>query len=1038
MRLQLKAHCECDDIIRIGRVVENEVAEVEFDFSQWQEEYGAGIATLLVLRNHDANPYPVVLTIEDGKAVWTITDADTAVFGRGCFQLKYVAGTKVKMSKIFQFTCGKSLTGEGDAPDPYEDWLDTLTDLTAETQTNAQAAQASAESAQASAKAAQQSAEEAEEIRQSIVDNRSDWNENTTASLKYVENRPAVRAGTGISAVVEGQVNSGTGKVSASGWYAHAEGYASSASGYYAHAENQGTASGRASHAEGNGEASGRLSHAEGTGTASGETSHAEGSGTQAKGNGSHAEGGQTEVLTATNYAHVEGYGTKAWQSYQHVQGKFNSMGLPMDGSLVPCHVVGCGTDDTHRKNCHTLDFDGNAWYRGNVRISGEPTRDDHLVTKAWVEGKGYLTEQAQADWAENDDTAPNYIQNKPEIRAGEGPGSIIEGAVDGSLSGMYSHTEGWQDTAATGPGSHAEGAGVIAAGVNQHAQGKFNVEDINDTYAHIVGNGTGRDNRSNAHTLDWSGNAWYAGKVSADGTPTNDNDLVPKSYADKFLNAFPVDTASGSVASFSDGAELPLKSLTVNIDPVQDLHGYDSPWPAGGGANLWGGTKMVNDIRTAIPGSSDVDYTTGRVAISAGAEMAGITLTNGVNFKENTQYTFIIGTNSENPGNIMFAYSDGTTDRDLNKVFVVGANVSASGKTVIGLVGRYYSGTLRMPFEASGLFEGVLTADQFSPYSNICPISGWDEAMVVTAGANLLPESIPDNIITGTTSNGKIASAGNAKIFAIPVPKNTTLHIQKKSDDRNSCSIFLLDTGTPQIGDSYYKYQGFTNIFDHTLTTDDHCWLGIGTASLAHVEGLFNTREFMVSVGNVRKDYAAPGTVNINIPFGETVFGGTLDILTGVLTVNKIIQDLGELNWTYRTDTTVPIFQAYFSTYSESVSSSAKANAICSCYAVETFTNVSRSGHDKTFAISTDRRRVYVQDSAYTDATAFKTAMDGVQMCYKIAEPIEITLDPHDLESLYGNNTIYADTGDTSVEYRADPTMYIGKKIAQAISALT
>ena len=38
-------------------------------------------------------------------------------------------------------------------------------------------------------------------------------------------------------------------------------------------------------------------------------------------------------------------------------------------------------------------------------------------------------------------------------------------------------------------------------------------------------------------------------------------------------------DTASGDIASFPDGADgLPVKDLTVSIEPVQDLHGYDSP----------------------------------------------------------------------------------------------------------------------------------------------------------------------------------------------------------------------------------------------------------------------------------------------------------------------------------------------------------------------------------------------------------------------------------------------------------------------------
>lgn len=44
--------------------------------------------------------------------------------------------------------------------------------------------------------------------------------------------------------------------------------------------------------------------------------------------------------------------------------------------------------------------------------------------------------------------------------------------------------------------------------------------------YANIIGNGTSDDERSNAHTLDWAGNAWYAGDVyvgSISGTNKDD-----------------------------------------------------------------------------------------------------------------------------------------------------------------------------------------------------------------------------------------------------------------------------------------------------------------------------------------------------------------------------------------------------------------------------------------------------------------------------------------------------------------------------------
>jgi hypothetical protein len=86
------------------------------------------------------------------------------------------------------------------------------------------------------------------------------------------------------------------------------------------------------------------------------------------------------------------------------------------------------------------------------------------------------------------------------------------------TASGTYSHAEGRQTTA-SGTYSHAEGYNTIAASEYQHAQGKYNIEDTDSKYAHIVGNGYFDYGpmaaiRSNAHTLDWDGNAWYQGTV--------------------------------------------------------------------------------------------------------------------------------------------------------------------------------------------------------------------------------------------------------------------------------------------------------------------------------------------------------------------------------------------------------------------------------------------------------------------------------------------------------------------------------------------
>lgn len=111
------------------------------------------------------------------------------------------------------------------------------------------------------------------------------------------------------------------------------------------------------------------------------------------------------------------------------------------------------------------------------------------------------------------------------------GNGSFAQGGGTKALKDS-AHAEGG-NTTASGSSSHAEGYSTIASSDYQHVQGQFNIEDTNNKYAHIVGNGEDDSTRANAHTLDWQGNAWYAGKLTQEGAPTEDKDLATKKYVD-------------------------------------------------------------------------------------------------------------------------------------------------------------------------------------------------------------------------------------------------------------------------------------------------------------------------------------------------------------------------------------------------------------------------------------------------------------------------------------------------------------------------
>ena len=150
-----------------------------------------------------------------------------------------------------------------------------------------------------------------------------------------------------------------------------------------------------------------------------------------------------------------------------------------------------------------------NGQAEGSIRSISARDETGSLLGK-YAQSFGYLTtasgEKSHAEGEKT--TASGYVSHA------EGNGAIA--------SGTGSHVEGYV-AKASGSYSHAEGFLTEASGENQHVQGKYNIADT--TNAHIVGNGSSNSNKSNAHTIDWSGNAWFAGDVYTGSTSGKNKD---------------------------------------------------------------------------------------------------------------------------------------------------------------------------------------------------------------------------------------------------------------------------------------------------------------------------------------------------------------------------------------------------------------------------------------------------------------------------------------------------------------------------------
>ena len=495
------------------------------------------------------------------------------------------------------------------------------------------------------------------------------------------------------------------------------------------------------------------------------------------------------------------------------------------------------------------------------------------------------------------------------------------------------------------------------------------------------------------------------AGKASAEivaalESAVNDPDNGLETKASAIIN-----TASGAIASFADGADsMPVKKLVVAVEPQQDLHGYDHPWPAGGGKNIADPSKIylfssgtyVGTNNYATQGAFDVE--------------------------SNTQYT-ISSVSSGNDLRVIFWDSNGTeiTPRSQVAVFTTPANC-----VKISFYRQLDSAVSDVNSAKVMIAKGTDTT--FSPYSNECPISGWTGAEIERDGKNLLDDSLlvhSVNITAGDHVFTEINADSKPSIVTTLQAYNNRAFVKVVAEPGAASPITLIKD------DTYNEL-----VFGHSGSTID-AKIFLDVSGLPNGRYKFwytiisNTHPFKFGYLMVTKEddtdatFAPYQSNQISVTFPSeagTVYGATLTVnpdRTGTLVVDRAMVDMGTLNWEY--------LQA-FDGFQAPTNPIAKNNftAISSKYKyVGSYARL----EDKSFAYIYNNA-VIVRDSAYSDATSFKPAMSGVQLVYELATPITYTLTESEisgiLTTLYGTNNIWADCGDSTVEYTCDTRLFI------------
>ena len=208
----------------------------------------------------------------------------------------------------------------------------------------------------------------------------------------------------------------------------------------------------------------------------------------------------------------------------EYANGKHTQSYVCGDKKLKVLNVLNKATAGNTQKIINNKITTGNAGGVGkftNTDRNCEVFNDykNNVASAYYSHAEGYMTTaNAPYSHAEGSNTVASNLSCHAEGSGTTASGNCSHAENTGCIaSGSNSHAEGYH-TIARGEHSHTSGSHTIA-GMEVFALGKYNkkAEDV----ALVVGNGWGNDRheyRSDALTLDYSGNLHISGKLTADG----------------------------------------------------------------------------------------------------------------------------------------------------------------------------------------------------------------------------------------------------------------------------------------------------------------------------------------------------------------------------------------------------------------------------------------------------------------------------------------------------------------------------------------
>ena len=346
--------------------------------------------------------------------------------------------------------------------------------------------------------------------------------------------------------------------------------------------------------------------------------------------------------------------------------------------------------------------------------------------------------------------------------------------------------------------------------------------------------------------------------------------------------------SASGEIASFVTNSINDVSSLKVSLEPIQDLNGYDAPWVGGAGKNKCSLSDItfVQYIEKEIETIPIGTYVFSAVVTSTDADATEC----AVVFLDENQAVLASRPIARSVGGARVSTSF-TVSAPIKYIRFYASN-------------GYPSGTGDTATYADIMIESGSTATSFAPYENICPISGHTEVDVEHTGKNLstyneYPSIVPlwggsipelvDRI--NELPVGTYTISNKYRIESVP-SNNIVQHggfyitamINGSQQPVNSYGVAT--DNSPTVGKVYAESKPLV-ITEENRGKINHCYYYCDSSVHTGTgRGTYKCYDIQIELGSTATEYEEYTGQSYNTPLGQTVYGGVLDLVSGVLTV--------------------------------------------------------------------------------------------------------------------------------------------------------